>query len=75
MRLKEGSMQLFEKIKFKIKNQQKNIINIDTSDSNISSEDSEKKIMNNKPKYDFRNLAPLNIDFKEVMNKVENSNK
>ena len=68
MGLKEDSMQLSEKIKFKIKHQKKNSINIDTSNSNISSEDikeiEEMKIMKNKPKSDLKNQATINNNFK-----------
>ena len=40
MRLKENNKDEYQKLKFKIKNYPKNSINIDTSNSDISSEDS-----------------------------------
>ena len=41
MRLNEKNSHNWEKLKFKMKNELKNTINIDTSDSEISSLDSE----------------------------------
>ena len=47
MRLKENNKEQWDKLKFKIKNAKKNVINIDTTDSGISSADSDEEIWKN----------------------------
>ena len=41
MRMKENNKEQWDKLKFKIKNAKKNVIDIDTTDSAFSSADSE----------------------------------